>query len=546
LTAWGSIHALRAVTIRDRGASRPDYQLFLDVCGEVFVMSDEDTTVGAAKSPADGARSKGSWLWLLSLVLAAVFIATGLIGHGPWTDREAATLAAIQDVAERGEYLEPVAVGESEASAPPLYYATGAGLALVLKDYLPADQAARLATGVFLALTLLFTGLFGRAAWRPSKESQVTTVGVGGAAVLLLIGTFGIIWYGHDIIADGAAAAGLAMALYGMSLLPSRSTSGGLWLGTGAGIAYVGHGLFVPAVLGATAVILPFLTWRGFGGYLRGYLFALIFALPWMFGWLFILYQAYPEMVQLWLWGGIDQYLDGVSLGSPEYQLQWLWVFLVMAFPAWVLAVLTLVLRPGALFGFPGVRAALLASLIGWALVLTSSGAQPLDALALLVPLAVIGAGGIRRIPGLLLWPLHWIAVLLFLAVALAAWGAWIWLLYQGAPPPVAELEQFLPSDYGFIWQPAVYVAAAFATLIWLWVAMRFRASRPAGLLVWPAGVVMAWALLALHGPWVDQAIADGMLAKEIPGEVLTAPATDVAQPPAEAAGDAPALAPSE
>jgi hypothetical protein len=96
-------------------------------------------------------------------------------------------------------------------------------------------------------------------------------------------------------------------------------------------------------------------------------------------------------------------------------------------------------------------------------------------------------------------------------------------MLYQGTPPPVEQIGDYLPMDQGFTWQPLAYVIAALTTVIWFWVAAKFRASRPAGLLVWPAGMVMLWALLSLHGPWIDTAIAEGKLEKSVPGEVMSA-----------------------
>jgi 4-amino-4-deoxy-L-arabinose transferase-like glycosyltransferase len=504
-------------------------------------MSDEEKKTSGGTPAAQDVRSNGSWLWLLTLLLATAFILTGLTGHGPWTAGEADTLTVIEDVAGSGDYASLASEGDVGVASPPLYYAAGAGLVQVLSGYLPTQDAARVATGVFLAITLFFTGLLGRSAWRPSKEGQVPNAGVGAVAVLLLIGTVGMFWYGHDMIADSAMAAGLAVALYGLSLLPRQVLLGGLWLGTGVGISFTAKGLFGPGVLAVTALLLPFLTWRGFGRYLRGYVVAAVFALPWLLAWPLLVQQVSLDALLQWYWGGVDRYLDGVGLGTPERQLQWLWVFVAMSFPASLLAALTLVLRPGALFGFSGVRAVVIAALVGWGLLVTSTSSQPVDSLALLVPLAVIGAGGIRRLPGLLVWPLHWIAVLLFAVAAVAAWGAWIWMLYQGTPPPVDQLGDYLPMDQGFTWQPAAYVIAALTTVIWFWAAAKFRASRPAGLLVWPAGVVMLWSLLSLHGPWIDAAIAEGKLEKSVPGEVMSAD-----QPGATAAPEAASAEPAE
>ncbi|MGD9299035.1 MAG: hypothetical protein PVG09_04965, partial [Thiohalocapsa sp.] len=130
-----------------------------------------------------------------------------------------------------------------------------------------------------------------------------------------------------------------------------------------------------------------------------------------------------------------------------------------------------------------------------------------------------------------------------FGVVAAALWATWVWLLYKGAPPPVEGLGQYLPMDQGFIWQPAVYVTAAVLTVLWLWVVMRFRPSRPAALLAWPVGIVMVWSLLALHQPWLDAAIAEGKLAKAVPAELMPEPAPASAPAATAPEGAAPGTA---
>mgnify|MGYP006271915127 FL=1 len=492
-----------------------------------------EADASAAKPP----KQKSSWLWFLTLLLAGTFVASGLVGHEPWTAGETRSLAAVQSIIDGGDYLVPQVDGTPVLDTPPLYYMTGAGLAQALGDYLPAEQAARVASGVFLGLTLLFTALVGRAAWRHADDSVMPAA--GAAAVLVLISSLGVVWYGHDMLPETGLIAGMAMGLYGMALWPRRVFWGGLWLGTGAGIAFMAHGLFGPLVLGISALVLPFLGIARFGRYLRGIIVAVIFALPWLLIWPFLLQQRGDDLYQTWLSANtLGRYIAGIDLSNPSAQLQWLWLFLTMAFPAWVLAVLTLVLRPGAIFGFPGFRAALVVTVLGWGLLVLSDALSPVAALGLLVPLAVIGAGGVQRLPRWLVWPAHWLSALVFGVAAAALWVAWVWLLYLGEPPPVDGLGNYLPMDQGFQWQPVAYVTAAVLTVVWLWVVLRFRPSRPAALLAWPVGMVMVWSLLALHQPWIDAAIAEGKLAKSVPEQLVPEPAP-AAMPAAPAPQDA-------
>ena len=99
-------------------------------------------------------------------------------------------------------------------------------------------DAARFATGLYLGLALLFTGLLGRETWGP---------GYGVAAVLVLISCLGLLQHGHFMITDTALLAGMTMAGYGL-LLGRRS----VWLGGSGSVPVQGwpfclRGYWAPA-----------------------------------------------------------------------------------------------------------------------------------------------------------------------------------------------------------------------------------------------------------------------------------------------------------
>lgn len=499
----------------------------------------ESDDKSAKKTP----RPKSPRLWLLALVLAVTFIGSGLIGHAPWKLHDMQTLDTVQSMTESGDLVVPMRDGEPVVKTPPLYFMTATGLTQRLADYLPARDAARLTTGIFMAITLIFAGLLGRLAWKPAEGKGVGPT--GAMTVLLLIGTFGIVWFGHDIVSDIALAAGTTMGLYGLLLIPRRVLLGGLWLGTGAGIAFLAKGLFGPAILGVTALLTPFLaTVGGLERQVRGMLVGLLFAAPWLIVWPWLLHQRDPQLFDLWLWGNnVHLYLDHLASATPEYSLQWLWTFLIMAFPAWALAALALILRPGALFGLPGVRLALLFSIVGWAILVAAEAARPIHAVLLLVPLAVIGVGGLTRLPGMLVLPLKWVSALLFGLVAAAFWGLWLYVKFQGQLPDIEPLSAILPADHAFHFQAGAYLVAAALTVLWLWILMRFRAPSPSALLAWPAGIVMSWTLLMLHQPWVDQLIQEHGL---ITGLTMQPPVVMMQAPQAEESKAATGVAPSE
>ncbi|EXJ14227.1 hypothetical protein D779_2898 [Imhoffiella purpurea] len=468
-------------------------------------------------------RPQGGSLVLLTFILAIVFVGSTLVGHAPWKLHEVQNLEIVQSMADSGDLVVPMQAGQPALDTPPLYPLTAVELVTVerLAQYVPQTDAARVASGLYLAITLVFAGLLGRLTWQPAVSKGVGPA--GAMTVLLLLGTLGMVWFGHDAIADSALIAGATMGLYGLLRLPKSVFWGGLWFGTGAGIAFMAKGLLGPAILGITAVAMPFLaTWGGLGRQIRGLILGLLFAAPWFLVWPWLLHERDPQLFDQWLWGNtLDPYLNNLALGTPEENLEWLWTALVMAFPAWLLAPLALLLRPGAFFGLPGVRLALLVSVVGWAVMLVAEPAQPVDALMLLVPLAVLGAGAVTRMPDLLVMPMKWVSTLLFGLVAVALWGLWGYFRFQGQLPEIEQLAAYIPADYGYAFQPGLYLVAALATVIWIWILMRFRSPNPSALLAWPAGVVMTWALLALHQPLVDQVIAErGMIEEPGVGEL--------------------------
>lgn len=506
----------------------------------------------AEKQPADGKSGAGAErpqsrrLWLFTVILAIAFVGSGLVGHAPWKVLEVENLATVQTMVDQGDLMVPMQAGKPALEAPPLYFLTATGIVETLADYVPRGDAARVATGLYLALTLLFAGLLGRLTWLPAESKGVGAT--GSMTVLILLGTLGVVWFGHDVVAASAMVAGVTMGLYGLLLVPRSVFWGGLWFGTGVGIAFMAKGLFGPAILVLTAVLMPFLaTWGGLGRQVRGLLVGVLFAAPWLLVWPWLLHERDPQLFDQWLWShNVEVYLNHIALGTPEENLQWLWTFLLMAFPAWLLAPLALILRPSAFFSLPGVRLALLVSVIGWAAMLSIDAVRPVDAVMLLVPLAVLGAGAITRMPGEFVAGIKWVSVLLFGTIALALWGLWTYLRFQGLLPEVEQLTALIPDGYSFVFQPHLYLVAAALTVFWLWTLMRFRAPEPAGLLAWPAGVVMAWVLLIHHQPLVDQVVAQrGLIQEPVRGVVVTLQAPAQASAAAVVSDDAVSTAPA-
>jgi 4-amino-4-deoxy-L-arabinose transferase-like glycosyltransferase len=464
------------------------------------------------------------WLGMLALLFSVAFVLPGLTGHGPWQQDEVESLDIVHGMLETGDLLVPKLGNEPYIERPPAFYVTAATIAELynkalslplpqgtqLPDALKlsSDDAARLATALYLFILFGFTVLLGRATWVRDDQNQAE----GAIALLVLMGTLGLVQSAHLLVAEIAVSAGIAMALYGLVIAPRRVFWGGLWLGTGAGLAFMSEGLVWLGIIGITALLLPlFRDWRS-GRYLRALMVALLAALPWLLVWPALLYLRDPDLFQTWLWGNniqryLEVYQNSAQLVSPATTQFWLHTWPWFTFPAAVLALLALLLRVVDFWSSRGVRVLLVASIVGWALLLLAPNARELYALPLLAPLAVLAAGGVTQLPRWVITPVYLLSLLIFGLGAVLLWGLWTYHMFTGQPLQHGALAAYLPMDFDFVWRPVAFVTAAFFTFVWVWILMQFRAPRRASLLVWPAGIVMLWGLVSLlHLPWVDAA----------------------------------------
>src|SRR5439155_22490795 len=99
---------------------------------------------------------------ILLLAISAGWVAIGLIGHDPWKPDEAYTLGIVLDFLKHGDWVVPSLAGEPFVEKPPLFFLVAAGFAHLFGQALPLHDAARLATGLFVDIGLLFLALRGR------------------------------------------------------------------------------------------------------------------------------------------------------------------------------------------------------------------------------------------------------------------------------------------------------------------------------------------------------------------------------------------------
>jgi 4-amino-4-deoxy-L-arabinose transferase-like glycosyltransferase len=183
---------------------------------------------------------------LLVVLLCIAWLLPGLIGHDPWKPDEAHTFGVVYQLLQGGSWVVPTLAGEPFLDKPPLFHLVAAACAWLFSIVLPLHDAARLSSGLWMALTFGFVA----AAARELNDERS-----GSLAVLLLLGCFGLVVRSHQLITDVAMLAGIAMAYYGCALAVRRPGAGGIWMGSGAGIGFLANGVVAPAIVFAVALL---------------------------------------------------------------------------------------------------------------------------------------------------------------------------------------------------------------------------------------------------------------------------------------------------
>jgi len=434
----------------------------------------------------------------LVALLCAAWILPGLFGRDPWKPDEAHTFGVVYELLRGGSWVVPALAGEPFLDDPPLFYLTAAAFAKLFSFALPLHDAARLATGAWMAAIFAFTAVAGR---------ELYGVRYGAVSTLLLLGCFGFVVRGHQLIADSALLAGFAMAYYGFALVLRRPVLGGFWIGTGVGIGFLADGVLAPAVLGAIALLLPALgrDWRT-RSYGTALAVAAAAALPWLAIWPLLLYQHSPELFRWWWWNENLWYYFGRQSGSRTGILYYLGILPWYAFPAWLLALWTLWRARGPGLARPAVVLPVVGFIVTLAVLSASSEARELYALPLLPPLALLAAGAPETLRRGAANAWYWFSALTFSFFVVVFWFYWSGL-ELGVPARLHEHVHRIRPGYasGFRWLP--FILGVAYTLFWFGVLASFRRSTVRPIIVWGAGITTMWALIAiLFIGWADNA----------------------------------------
>ncbi len=460
----------------------------------MFSYPHQDTPITPAKA-------------LLLALLCAVWVGTGLIGHDPWKPDEDRAFGLIYHILQSGDWLIPALAGAPYMDKPPLFYMTAAVFAKLFSPLLALHDGARLASGFYTALTLLFTGLAGR---------ELFGKGRGWVAVIILIGCLGMLVIAHQIITDLALLTGCAMMLYGFALSLRRALPAGILLGSGMGIGFMANGFISPTLfLLICATLLLFRAWRT-RSFLVSLGIALLFAMPWLTIWPYLLYQRSPQLFMEWAWTlNIGRWLDFARGGSYfSGALYYLKILLWFAWPALPLAAWGVWQARKKMLHEPELQLLLVSFIVMLLALSLTPNIRDVLALPLLLPLVLLATAALPSLRRGAANALDWFGIMTFGFFAIMMWWGWAGLLQDNRAKITHWLKDYYPGFEPAFHATPFWIALA-ATVLWVVLVWRVGRSMRRAVVNWASGVTLLWILaMTLWLPWLDSSRSSrGMIA---------------------------------
>ncbi len=449
--------------------------------------------------------------WALWSLLLAYAVA-GITGRDPWYHDDAASFGVMWTMAH-GSALDwwlPNVVGAAFAEEGPLSFWVGAASIWLFGPLIGDAQAARLTC--VLWFLLMAAGLW-YATWRLARrdEAQPIAFAFGGEAtprdygrmladiaLLLLIGTVGIVIRAHETTAETAAVAWVSVALFGLALSLDRFASGALACGFALGALALTRGP-APAAFLLIGVCVA-------GGILlranRRWEFAAIvsaIACALFAVWPIVAYALDATAADYYFaawrdWAGESvRFPSAAHLGWVVRNVFW------YTWPLWPLAAWTMWSWRQALRA-PHIAVASVPTILLFIALLTSNAANEASLILTVPPLVILAAFGATTLRRAAESVLDWFAIVAFSFLALAVWAYYVAVM-TGAPPKMAaSIARLTPGFVPPLIAPALLIATV-VTIAWLaLVTWRVRINPPMlwrGPILAAGGLAMLWIVLA-------------------------------------------------
>jgi len=426
----------------------------------------------------------------LLIILCAIWLLVGLVGHEPWKPLESEAISTITHVLDNGSLLTPTSAGDSHLTNPPLYYLSAALSGKIFSGLLPTHDGARLASGIWMLLTLMLVGMTGRELWGQ---------GLGRQTTFIFISAIGLVVTAHTITPVVSTLTGLAAGFYALALAKRRPYRASILLGLGAGIGFLSTGPLPLSILLLCSLILPaaFTAWRT-KSFAKVLGIAALIASGLILPWLCYAATAEPELFKGWWASATTQ----PQLNHTYFLNLLLWY----AWPALPLACWALWRQRKKLLNEPKFQLCLTFFVVAFLMIGLIGERKNIFALALLLPLTHLASSSLETLKRGASSALNWFGLVLFGLLGFVGWLGW-GAMMSGNPEKLKERMVFLSGLTKIHFDFFAFVAASAITLIWLLAIFRSQHSNRSVATNWAVGMTFVWTILmTLWLPMIDSA----------------------------------------
>jgi len=421
------------------------------------------------------------------LILAIIWIFTGLIGFVPWQAIEANSISQILDLIQNEEIIAPLAASDITLAAPPLFPFVASFFAKLLATILPLHEGARLSNALWLAITLTSIGLTTRELWG---------VGYGRQAGLLFIASIGLILNVHSLTPDVAILSGLSLSFYSLSLYYRRPFRSSLLMGSGLGVSFLAGG-FIPLIITViTAFILYFFSfWRN-NRYLTfmGLSLAISIAIiaPWLVSMKYFQNDLLAEFISQPIFkdnGSFFYILSGIS-----------W----FTWPSLPLVIFAVLKGYKDTFKKARLLLPLIFSLVYFFVISYSTKQDQLSLMPFLIPFSIMSVGSIDGLRRSAASALNLFGVLIFGFIGALIWLGWF-AMQTGFPNKIFERMFYLSANFNATFEMLPFIISIIFTAYWALSISKQKITNRTAISNWGVGITMIWlCLIMLWGPFID------------------------------------------
>lgn len=427
----------------------------------------------------------------LLIILCAIWLLMGLVGHQPWKPFESSAISTIKTLIDSSNYLAPTSASNSTLSNPPLYYLSAALSAKIFSDILTIHDGARIASGIWMLFTLLLVGMTGRELWGQGFGRQTT---------FIFISAIGLVVSAHTITPEVSALTGAAAGFYALALAKRRPYRASLLLGAGIGVSFLSTGLLTFSIILLTCLLLPvcFSAWRT-TSFAKVLGVSIVVASAIILPWVILCFYSAPTLLNIWWVTSINQF----SQLSHGYFLN---LLLWYAWPALPLAGWSLWRFRSQLLNQARFQLCILFFIVSIAMIGFTGETKNIFALPLLIPLTALGSGSLETLKRGASSALNWFGLILFGLLGFLTWLGWAAMM-SGNPAKLKERLIFLSGLTQLNFNIIAFTIASAITLIWLFAVFRSQHSNRSVATNWAIGMTFVWTMLmTLWLPLIDSA----------------------------------------